>query len=117
MRQPAVIEGDMNDAVELNTYCRICEPQCGLVATVQGGRITRVRGDSLHVHSRGFCCTKAQGMVEVTYDPDRVRQPLKRVGGPGEFEKVSWDEALTDIANRLRDVRTRYGNAAFATFL
>jgi formate dehydrogenase len=55
-------------------------------------------------------------MIEVTYDPDRVLQPLKRVGGPGEFKPVTWDEALGDIASRLTAIRRRSGPAAFATF-
>ncbi|MEA3020593.1 MAG: hypothetical protein QOI47_2117, partial [Actinomycetota bacterium] len=102
---------------ELTTYCRICDPQCGLIATVEDGRLVKVRGDRDHVHSKGFVCTKAQAMVEVTYDADRLLQPMKRVGGPGEFEPVGWDEALGDIADRLTAIRHRHGAAAFATFL
>ena len=102
---------------EIATYCRICEPQCGLLATVEDGRITAVRGDKQHAHSEGFSCSKAAGMIDVTYDPDRVTTPLRRVGGPGEFEAVSWEEALSDIAARLRRLRAEHGADAFATFL
>jgi formate dehydrogenase len=102
---------------EVATYCRICEPQCGLIATVEDGKLVKVRGDREHVHSQGFQCQKSAAAVEILYDPDRVTQPLKRVGGPGEFEPVSWDEAMADIAARLRALRQKHGPAAFATFL
>ncbi len=98
------------------THCRICEPQCGLVATISDGRLVSVRGDADHVHSQGYVCTKAAGAVEIVYDPDRVTQPMKRVGDPGVFEPVSWDEALDDIAQRLGRIRTDSSPDALATF-
>ncbi len=101
----------------IHTYCRICEPQCGLVATVDNGRLVGVRGDPEHVHSQGFLCTKASAAIEVAYDPDRITRPMRRVGGPGEFEAVSWDDALEDIATRLQRIRAEHGNHSFATFL
>ena len=73
-----------------------------MVATVEDGRLTQLRPDKDHPLSRGFACPKGIAMTEVQNDPDRVLHPLKRVGGPGEFERVSWEEALDDIAARLR---------------
>ena len=101
---------------EQHTFCRICEPMCGLVATVDDGVLVHVRPDREHVHSEGFMCTKAPAMIEVTYDDDRVLAPLKRVGGPGDFVPVSWDEAMSDIAARLRRVRRERGPESVATF-
>jgi formate dehydrogenase len=101
---------------EVTTFCRVCEPACGLIATVDEGRITSIRGDELNPLSQGFLCTKAAAMVEVTEDPDRVTTPLKRVGAPGEFVAVSWEEALDDIARRLGAVVAKHGPHAFATF-
>lgn len=102
---------------EVLTFCRICEPSCGLVAQVQNGRIISVQGNRDHVSSQGHFCKKAVGAVEVTYDPDRVLRPLKRVGAPGEFEPISWRQAMTEIAGRLAQIRKDHGPAAFATFL
>jgi anaerobic selenocysteine-containing dehydrogenase len=99
-----------------HTFCRICEPLCGLIATVEDGVLVRVRPDKDHVHSGGFMCTKAPAMVEVTYDDDRVLTPLKRTGAPGVFVPVSWDEAMEDIAHRLRQVRSEHGADSVATF-
>jgi anaerobic selenocysteine-containing dehydrogenase len=101
---------------EIATFCRVCEAECGVVATVEDGRIVDVKADRENPHSQGFMCTKAKAMVEVTEDPDRVLTPLRRVGGPGEFAPVSWDEALDDIAARLKRIVDEHGPNAFATF-
>jgi anaerobic selenocysteine-containing dehydrogenase len=99
------------------TYCRICEPLCGLVAMVEDGRLVKLRSDHEHPLSRGFACPKGIAMTDVQNDADRVLHPLRRRGGPGEFERVSWDEALDDIAGRLRDVRRRHGGSAIAWYM
>jgi formate dehydrogenase len=104
-------------AQEKVTFCRICEPLCGLVATVEDGKLISLRADKDSPHSKGFCCTKGIAMAEVQNDPDRILFPLKRVGGPGEFERVSWDEALSDIAGRLRRLRDRYGPKSIAVHM
>ena len=60
------------------TYCRLCEAQCGLIAEVRDGVITRVGPDREHPVSRGHLCVKAPGMLRVMYDRDRLLQPMKR---------------------------------------
>jgi anaerobic selenocysteine-containing dehydrogenase len=85
------------------TYCRICEPLCGLVATVEDGRLTKVRPDEDNPVSRGYACPKGIAMAEVQNDPDRVLHPLRR-RADGEFERVAWDEALDDIGARLKAI-------------
>jgi anaerobic selenocysteine-containing dehydrogenase len=71
-----------------------------MVATVEGDRITRLRPDPDHPLSRGYACPKGIAMQEVQNDPDRVTQPLRR-DADGGFERVSWEDALSDIATRL----------------
>jgi anaerobic selenocysteine-containing dehydrogenase len=99
---------------EKATFCRICEPLCGMVATVEDGKLVSLRADKDNPHSKGFCCAKGIAMAEVTNDPDRVTTPLKRVGGPGEFEPVTWDEAMSDIAARLKALRDEHGPKSIA---
>ena len=99
------------------TYCRLCEAQCGLVAQVAGGRISKVGPDRDHPVSHGHLCVKGPGMVSVAYDPDRVLTPLKRGPVPGEFTPVSWDEALGDIAARLKAVIGRDGSEAVGIYV
>ncbi len=83
-----------------------CPDTCALRVTVEGGRVTRVAGDPSHPPTHGALCTKVSRYAERTYAPDRVLTPLRRVGpkGAGRFEPVGWDEALADIAERLKAV-------------
>ena len=99
---------------EKSTYCRICEPMCGLIATVEDGKLVKLRADKDDPHSKGFFCTKGVAMTEVVNDPDRLLTPMKRVGGPGEFEPCTWDEALDDIAARFAKLRKQHGKKSLA---
>ena len=102
----------------VSTYCRICEPLCGMVATVEDGRLVSLRADDEHPLSRGYACPKGLAFPEVQHDPDRVLHPLRRVpgGAPGDFEQVSWEEALDDIAARLRTLVDTHGGGSVGQF-
>jgi anaerobic selenocysteine-containing dehydrogenase len=80
-----------------------CPDTCSMLVTVENGRAVRVAGDPEHPFTRGFLCTKVNRYVERTYHPERLLHPLRRVGakGSGRFARVSWDEALGEIAERL----------------
>src|SRR6478672_2647375 len=96
------------------TFCRICEPLCGMVATVDGGRLVSLRPDKDHPLSAGFACQKGIAFAEVVNDPDRVTTPLRR--SADGFEPVTWDEAMTDIADRLTDIHRRHGSGAIGWY-
>ncbi|CAB4692439.1 MAG: molybdopterin-dependent oxidoreductase [Actinobacteria bacterium] len=106
----------MSTATTAVTYCRICEPLCGLIATVDDDRLVSLRPDPEHPLSKGNACPKGIAFTEVQNDPDRVLHPLRRTAD-GEFEQVSWDEALTDIAVRLRKVWDEDGGSAVGHYL
>ena len=93
-----------------------CPDTCALLVTVQDGRAIRVAGDPDHPPTQGALCTKVSRYTERTYHPDRVLTPLKRVGKKGEgcFVPVSWDEALDDIAARLKEIAARGPGSAQA---
>ncbi|OBK22872.1 formate dehydrogenase [Mycobacterium asiaticum] len=97
------------------TFCRICEPLCGMVATIEDGRLVALRPDKQHPLSSGFACQKGIAFTEVVNDPDRVRTPLRRTASG--FEPVSWDDALDDIAARLDDIHRKHGSGAFGWYL
>jgi anaerobic selenocysteine-containing dehydrogenase len=77
-----------------------------MVVTVQNGRAVRLRGDADHPFTRGFLCHKVNHYLERVYHPDRLKYPLRRVGpkGKAQFTRVTWDEAIAEIARRFRDI-------------
>jgi formate dehydrogenase len=88
-----------------------------MAVTVEDGRITQVEADPDNVSSRGFICTKGPNMAGVVYDPERVLYPMKRTGGPGEFTRCSWDEALDDISARLSSIKDEWGGEAIGAYV
>ena len=86
-----------------------CPDTCALLTTVQNGRALRVQGNPAHASTGGVLCTKVSRYAERTHHPERILTPLKRVGpkGQGQFQPVSWDEALQDIAARLGTIAAR----------
>ena len=86
-----------------------CPDTCGFVTTVQDGVALKVQGNPEHGPTAGVLCTKVSRYVERTYHPERLLTPLRRVGpkGSGRFEPVTWDEALDDIAARLKAIAAR----------
>lgn len=94
-------------AVQRKTFCGICEASCGLVATVDDGRLVALRPDAEHPASQGFACSKGVQFGSVVADPDRVTVPLRRTSNG--FEPATWTEALDDIGTRLGAIRKRHG--------
>ena len=78
----------------------------------------RIQGDPDHPFTQGFLCAKVNRYLERTYHPDRLTHPLRRTGpkGSGTFERVSWDEALTDIARNLHRVIDEHGAQAIMPY-
>ena len=86
-----------------------CPDTCAIRVTVQDGRAVKVQGDPDHPPTHGALCTKVSRYPERTYHPERVLHPMRRSGpkGLGRFERVSWDEALADICQRLGTIASR----------
>jgi anaerobic selenocysteine-containing dehydrogenase len=91
-----------------------CPDACALLVQVEEGKATRLRGDPDHPVTRGFLCGKVAQYLEREYSPQRLLYPQRRVGGKGEgrFERISWDEALATIAERLAAVARESGPEA-----
>ncbi len=87
-----------------------CPDTCSLLTTVQDGVAIKVQGNPNHPLTDGVLCTKVSRYTERTYHPDRVLHPMKRVGpkGSGQFQQVSWDSALSDIATRLKAIADKH---------
>jgi anaerobic selenocysteine-containing dehydrogenase len=91
-----------------------CPDTCAWVVTVRDGQALTLRGDRRHPFTRGALCAKVNRYLDYTRAPDRLLHPLRRVGakGEGRFTRVSWDEALDEIATRWRGIIDRHGPAA-----
>ena len=102
------IQADANvDVTQVLGACpHDCPDTCALITTVDNGRAIKVHGNPAHKATDGVLCTKVSRYAERTYHPERLLTPLKRSGpkGSGQFEPVSWDDALDDIAHRLQAI-------------
>ena len=95
-----------------------CPDTCAMLVTVENGVATKVRGDPDHPFTAGGLCVKVNDYTHHTYSPDRVLYPLRRVGpkGEGRFERISWDDALDEIADRFQSISTEYGSQAILPY-
>lgn len=91
-----------------------CPDTCAFLYHVEDGKLVEVTGDPDHPMTRGGLCVKLKNFAEHHYNPDRLLYPMKRTGpkGSGKFERISWDEALTTIASRWKQIIAEYGSQA-----
>ena len=97
------------------TTCWECSAYCGALATVKDGRVVEFGPNKASPHSEGaFCIKGIRGAPGLTYNPNRLLHPHRRTGGRGEgkWARISWDEALDEIADRLAEVRRKWGPEA-----
>jgi anaerobic selenocysteine-containing dehydrogenase len=114
-----------------------CPDACGVLITVEDGRATKIQGDPKHPVTRGFLCAKVAKYLDRVYSPDRVLYPMRRVGPKGPaagaavagrsaratqairpqtWRRISWDEALDEIAARFRAVASEFGSEAILPY-
>ena len=104
-----------------------CPDACGVLITVEDGRATKIQGDPAHPVTRGFLCAKVTKYLDRVYSPERVLYPLRRVAPKGfaernvratrpDFERISWGEALNEIAKRLKNITAEFGSEAILPF-
>ena len=91
-----------------------CPDTCSWIVTVKDGRAVRLEGDPGHPFTRGVLCAKVNDYVAYAQSPDRLLYPMRRVGpkGEGRFARISWDEALDEIAERFRAIIEEFGPEA-----
>jgi anaerobic selenocysteine-containing dehydrogenase len=104
-----------------------CPDACGVLITVEDGRATRIQGDPGHPVTRGFLCAKVAKYLDRVYSPDRVLYPMRRVGPKGPtagggarptqaWKRITWDEALDEIADRFKRIITDFGSEAIVPY-
>ena len=95
--------------------CSLCEATCGLEITTRSGEILAIRGDDADPFSAGYLCPKGPALKHLHDDPDRLRHPMVRRGS--HWERVSWDDAFTEIDRHLPGIIRRHGRDAVAVYL
>ncbi|HVO60258.1 MAG TPA: molybdopterin-dependent oxidoreductase [Terriglobales bacterium] len=106
-----------------------CPDACGVLITVEDGKATKIQGDPAHPVTRGFLCAKVAKYLDRVYSPQRVLHPMRRVAAKGAsrgtaeaavatkaFRRISWDEALTEIADRFRTISAQFGSEAILPY-
>ena len=94
------------------TGCVLCAQNCGLEIEVEANRIVKVKGDKINVKSEGYVCRKGLNVAYHQHNADRLKYPLKKVGD--QFERISWDQAIDEIAAKLKSIIDQYGPRSFA---
>lgn len=99
--------------------CHLCEAICGLTIETTteeglGTRITSIKGDALDSFSRGHICPKAVALQDIQNDPDRIRQPMLRVGT--QWQPIEWQAAFDLVAERLVSIQQRHGQNSVAVY-
>jgi len=94
------------------TSCVLCFNNCGLEVITEGSKIVKVRGDKENPRSKGYLCRKGASIAYFQNNPERLRFPLKRVGD--RFDRISWDKALDEIADKLREIVQTHGPRSIA---
>jgi len=98
------------------TICTFCAGNCGVLVHVKDGRPVKIEGNREHPISRGFICQRIQYAIKWLYHPDQLKYPLKRMGerGEGKWQRMTWGQALDEIAENLGTLKAKYGPETLA---
>jgi len=99
---------------EVLTDCTLCYHSCGTKVTVEDGKAVKVEGLESHPVNKGKLCPKGEAMLDNIYHPNRLKYPMKRING--NWERITWDQALTEIAGKLNQLKTDFCPAVFGLF-
>ena len=97
------------------TSCNLCEAICGVLVTVEDGRVTDIRGDDADPLSRGHICPKAVALKDLQEDPDRLTKPVRRTSDG--WEELGWDEAYEFVVTRLLEIQKEHGRNSVGVYL
>jgi len=91
----------------VKSICFECHSRCGVVLSIENGRLTGMKGDKDHPISPGYICPKGAANAEIVYHPERITTPLVRKNGG--FVETSWDHAVSMISDKMNDAREKFG--------
>ena len=106
----------LKPTTEVYGFCDMCYWRCGLKIRSRDGRAVKIDGNPEHPNNWGVVCGKGNAGLQVAYDPDRLKYPMRRVGERGEnkWEQISWEEAFDEVAENLLKVKEKYGSHSLA---
>lgn len=99
----------------LRTSCNLCEAICGVLVTVEDGRVTDIRGDESDPLSRGHICPKAVALRDLQEDPDRLTTPVRRTADG--WQEIGWDAAYTLVVDKLTGIQREHGRNSVGVYL
>ncbi|RDB56955.1 molybdopterin oxidoreductase [Paraeggerthella hongkongensis] len=97
----------------VHTLCNACSSKCGFSAYVVNGRLTKLIGDADHPYAKGKLCARGYGYSQIAYSKDRLTDPLKK-NDKGAFEAITWDQAYSEIAEKVKGIIASDGPQALA---
>ena len=95
----------LSDVSEFTTSCNFCSCGCGMIASVRDGKLVTMEGDYDHIVNRGALCVKGISMFATHTSPNRLTTPRYRAPGSDRWEDISWDEAISRVAQKVRKTR------------
>ncbi|MBW1935699.1 MAG: molybdopterin-dependent oxidoreductase [Deltaproteobacteria bacterium] len=104
----------MQNTKEILTDCTLCYHSCGCRVSLENGKAVKVRGLESHPLNKGRLCPKGGSALDVIYSPERLKHPLKRVNG--DFEEISWEQALDEIAEKMISLKQKFGPRVLGVF-
>ena len=107
-------DAHMGEKTQILTDCTLCYHSCGCKVTVENGKAIKIEGLESHPLNRGRLCPKGGTALETIYSPERLKYPMKRVDG--DFIRISWDQALDEIAAKLNGLKEEFGPQVLGVF-
>lgn len=103
-----------SDETVLKSVCRSCHGGCGTLMTVKDGELLKVEGDPMSPLNHGRLCPIGGSTMDLVYHPDRLKYPMRRKGkrGSGQWQRITWDEAFDEMAQKLQAIKDEYGPEA-----
>ena len=95
----------LSEVSEFTTSCNFCSCGCGMIAAVRDGKLLKMEGDYDHIVNRGSLCVKGISMLATHASPQRLTTPRYRAPGSDHWEDISWDDAITRVAQKIRKTR------------
>ena len=95
----------LSEVNEFTTSCNFCSCGCGMIAAVRDGKLLKMEGDYDHIVNRGALCVKGISMFATHASPQRLTKPRYRAPGSDQWQEISWDDAITRVAQKLRKTR------------